>query len=289
MIARKPKVSMIALALALLIAALAVGCAFSGAREMSLPKLSDDIMTECMEAWQDSLNHNPKINASTELADPENQKDGIRYYGSFTDAQGIENHILFIPIHDYDVSVDLDVGGQHFTHRSSFALYTASYDGNSGYYLLDGVVYRPDDIPKDSLDKAAKIHQQYEKMIYGSVLKDTTPRNEAEAKLQAEAAFVSMSSYRLSGSCELCYGVFDGYSVLLQATGAGSIETKQIGSNRFLYPSSFQLVGYKDGKFHNIENLYQQGKISDESLSKLAQLHKTAIFEKFDWLDEHFT
>lgn len=274
MIVKKPKLSIIALVIVLLITAAAVGCTFFGANQSELPQLSEEVKSGCTEAWVDFLNLNPNIFAPNEFAKPQSRKDGIRYYGSFTDERGTEKHILFIPIHNYDVCVELDIRGERFSHRSGFVLYLASYYDDLESYLLDGVAYRADSIPKDALKKALEIHQQYETMIYGSVLKDTTPKNETEAKLQAEAAFTAWSSYRLAGVCEQTYGIFDGYSVILYTTGPQAIETKTIGVESFSYPCCFVLSGYKDGKFYNIDTLYRQGDFSDESLSKLAKLHQ---------------
>jgi len=277
MIAKKQKLSMITLIIVVLITLVAVGCTFTGTRSIEIPKLSEEVMDGCKEAWVDFLDHTPDVNAPREFANLETNKDGIRYYGSFPDEQGIDNHILFIPIHNYDVCVDLDIGGERFTHRSGFVMYLASYDSNIGIYLFDGVAYRPESIPKDALKTASRIHQQYEKSLYGSILRKTNPKSETEAKLQAEAAYTAWSSYRLNGECKLSYGVFDGYSIILYTTGAQAIETKQIGNESFYYHSRFILSGYKDGKFYNIEDLYLQGKFSNESLSRLANLHLIAV------------
>lgn len=90
------------------------------------------------------------------------------------------------------------------------------------------------------------------------------------------------------------YGTYEGYDILFYC-GSGmlaAISGKTIGKSSFSHPQSFSLLAYKDGEFRSLEEIYDEGLISDESVAKAADTHReyskivysyTDAFDSFDW------
>ena len=178
---------------------------------------------------------------------------------------------MFIPCAEYDVPVALEVAGELFTHRTSFLL--------CGYYQLDGYSYfRPltilvsngYEISQENIAAIAKIHRQYEKQIYGSVLKDVTPKDAETAELQINAVMLATSHQFVR---PLFYGQFEGYSTFSYEGNFPMVTTITIGSETFKSNWSFSIKAYKDGTLYDVKTLYEQGLISDTSIAQMAAIH----------------
>ena len=71
------------------------------------------------------------------------------------------------------------------------------------------------------------------------------------------------------------YGTENGYVFLFSYGMHSMTTTKVIGEYRFYCTSDFNLLAYKDGKFHKIEDLYVDGVLSDACIEKIYNVHNT--------------
>ena len=102
--------------------------------------------------------------------------------------------------------------------------------------------------------KAEISHLQYEQVGYSSGWFDETGR--------------MMDIYY--------YGTEDGY-VFLFNYGMGQMSSsKRIGEHTFSCVMEFALYAYKDGQFSSVEDLYNEGIISDECLAEIFRAHCSA-------------
>ncbi|MBE6959909.1 MAG: hypothetical protein E7448_04215 [Ruminococcaceae bacterium] len=69
------------------------------------------------------------------------------------------------------------------------------------------------------------------------------------------------------------YGTENGYVFLFIAGGGQMTTTKVIGNCRFTYPIDFYLTAYKDGEFYWLEDLYNEGILSDECIARICDAH----------------
>jgi len=288
-IAKKQKLSIPALIAVLLIAAIAVGCAFSGTGDAKLPQLSAEKRAS-LQAYFD------KIGLDSQFYAPETNEEGLRYYGSFYDENGKEYIALFQSygaitadhklFEDCNVPVQLNYGGQQLTHRAPFIIHflhaSDYYDGDyydspflTHQYNALEFVTPPSFVNKEFLSKLAETHRKYEKQIYGSVAKIITTDDEEAAKKQAHAVF-NMATSGWMTSLLFNYGQYDGYCVLSHSHGVSlTDQPTTVGGKEFPYYSNeIHLVAFKDGTLYNIDQLYADGKFSDSALSQLAKKHE---------------
>ena len=78
------------------------------------------------------------------------------------------------------------------------------------------------------------------------------------------------------------YGTFDGWRVLLTIlSGSGTTHlTGSIGGSSFDIPAGYVLQAYKDGTLMTLEKAYSEGYISDESIAKIAEIHRAYVEER---------
>ena len=88
-----------------------------------------------------------------------------------------------------------------------------TFNGYSRENFFAMLTTNPELFSNSFFTNLAKIHRKYEKLIYGSVVKVTTPRNEDDAKLQAFAVLRMMTAYYLL-YYGYNYGQYDGYYIL---------------------------------------------------------------------------
>ena len=69
------------------------------------------------------------------------------------------------------------------------------------------------------------------------------------------------------------YGTYNDYVILFQPTQLAAITTKVIAGASFTWNTSFAIYGYRDGKFHNLSDLYDAGELSAEDIAKIAKTH----------------
>lgn len=291
MIAKKPKFSIIALALALVIAVLAVGCAFSGTKQtvnIQEVQLSAEQKAEIEKGWAEYLS-DKNFKAALTFCNLENKQDGIRYYGTYKLSEdGPENHIFFIPCTDSDVPSQYSPDGIRFTHRAPFVLveYTAMDLGGKVFHYFGRISPNAYAI----LPNALELHEAYEKQLYGSVLKEVEIPNDQSGLIEAENTMLAFMGIRQNmirpdkKYNDVFLGKYDGYLTVMFRSGthAAMIMETEIGEYTFCYGSSFSLLAIKDGAFYNLKDLYEDGNISEESVAEI----EAKYYEFFpEWRD----
>ena len=69
------------------------------------------------------------------------------------------------------------------------------------------------------------------------------------------------------------YGTENGYVFLFCPGGGQMTTTKVIGKYKFTYPIEFGLSAYKNGEFYRVEDLYNEGILSDECIERIRDAH----------------
>ena len=75
------------------------------------------------------------------------------------------------------------------------------------------------------------------------------------------------------GSCRY-YGSYDGYEIIFNPGVAEMLTTIKIAQQDFIHGSSFVIYAYQDGVFHKLEDVYESGKITADSIQKIFLIHK---------------
>lgn len=72
------------------------------------------------------------------------------------------------------------------------------------------------------------------------------------------------------------YGTYQGYDIFLLGSWDGVAVncTITVGEQKFGYPQGFGLYAHKNGKIISLKDLYEDGKISDESVAAAAKIHR---------------
>lgn len=70
------------------------------------------------------------------------------------------------------------------------------------------------------------------------------------------------------------YGTYNGYTVLLEEGGLCVMSYISIGNEVFEHSSSFNLLAFRDGKFHSLKDVYEAGRISDTDIAKISNIHR---------------
>jgi hypothetical protein len=76
------------------------------------------------------------------------------------------------------------------------------------------------------------------------------------------------------GAIRPYYGIYDGYVVFMVEGMLPMVYDVTIGGEQFYYHQLITIVAYKDGTFTRLEDLYAEGKISDEAIKKIAAYHR---------------
>ena len=78
------------------------------------------------------------------------------------------------------------------------------------------------------------------------------------------------------GSC-CYYGTYQGYDILFYQSSLGSavMDSKEIAGFLFSSGSPFHLLGYRDGTFNDVSDLYNDGKLSKESIAAAFEVHNS--------------
>lgn len=284
MIAKKPKKSVVALIAAAVLVVIAAVICFSTAQQANVPQMSSDQQASILEAWsgqREYLNFEAPENFSNLFY----KRDGIRYYGSYEignyEDQTDQYSILFVPCLDSDSPTQLDINGAVFTHRSPFSLYiysTLEIAGKIFPYFEPAPLMN---VPQDALDRAAEIHATYERMLYGSVLKNVTVPNDPTGLKEAESTWLAYTGSQMDMTDtknDYFLGRHDGYLTVFFHSGTRpqAVSSIQIGNRTFWCNCGFNMIGIKDGAIHQLEDLYEQGLISLESINKIADAHYAA-------------
>ena len=85
-----------------------------------------------------------------------------------------------------------------------------------------------------------------------------------------------------------CYGSENGY-IFLFAHGFLAVEDScSIANCRFRFGDQFFLYAYKNGVFHNLEDIYSEGLVSKEAIRAAFKIHKTHLAENFPGIYEMY-
>lgn len=76
------------------------------------------------------------------------------------------------------------------------------------------------------------------------------------------------------GAIRPYYGIYDGYVVFMVEGMLPMVYDVTIGGEQFYHHQLITIVAYKDGTFTRLEDLYAEGKISDEAIKKIAAYHR---------------
>lgn len=79
------------------------------------------------------------------------------------------------------------------------------------------------------------------------------------------------------------YGTYNGYTVLFSSGMLCVVSEFQIGSYAFKWGSSCSLYAYKDGEFHNLSQVYEDGDLTDDHIEEIAVTHKAYFSQHHNW------
>lgn len=69
------------------------------------------------------------------------------------------------------------------------------------------------------------------------------------------------------------YGCYNEYDVIYLPTNDAAITQKQIGTVVFKNNCTFDLYAYRDGRFYDLRQAYDEGWVTEEALQKIAGVH----------------
>lgn len=193
--------------------------------------------------------------------------DGVRYYGSFDDLD-----ILFEAT-QLPVVTTLQIGGETFTHSSSFRLLV--HQDGAFFDLKDA--YEDGLLSDESLDLIAALHLQYQQRLYPLF---TQPPMDGDILQQMKLAFleqyVKEGDWSEKDLTVIYYGEYDGAHVgfingIFHYTQAFTSE--KVGKITFQYATGQKLLVYHDGTLMGLSEAYEQGILSDEAVVKLYQAY----------------
>ena len=70
------------------------------------------------------------------------------------------------------------------------------------------------------------------------------------------------------------YGTYNGYVIIFRWGAAQSLWSIKIGKRTFKGGIEFRLFAYKDGEFHLLEDVYEQGLIGDDAIEEIWNTHR---------------
>ena len=79
------------------------------------------------------------------------------------------------------------------------------------------------------------------------------------------------------------YGTYNGYVVLFDEGPLCVMSSEKIGNETFKWGSNFSLYAYKDGQFHELSDVYDEGHINDGQIAQIAQVHKDYFSTRNNW------
>lgn len=227
-----------------------------------------------------------------QFCNPGSGVDGIRFYGSYTkvsySGETIRYDILYVPCQALPVASQLTFAGHTFRSWNGFGLYVFSsrYMGitdsymKSFYPLADCVNENGVSmIEEEVLATALQMHNIYESLIYGSVLTQMPEENPADDLLRAKAAWLLLTGEVPEfdeKSNPRYYGSFHGYHIIFHDIGLCAVQTRTIGGETFSHYNRFELYAVKDWTFYSLEEVFDQGLVSQEDIVQLAKIHQIA-------------
>ena len=78
------------------------------------------------------------------------------------------------------------------------------------------------------------------------------------------------------------YGTYNGYVILFSEGQIDILHSVTVGTERFDHGSNFTIFAYKDGILHSMKDIYDNGGLTDEQISKIAQHHRS-LYDTSIW------
>ena len=78
-----------------------------------------------------------------------------------------------------------------------------------------------------------------------------------------------------------CYGSENGYIFLFSSEGLLAPWEIKIADYDFKLSSQFQLYAYKDGTFHQLQDVYRNGDVTESAIRAVWEAHKNHLLENF--------
>ncbi len=216
--------------------------------------------------------------------------DGIRRYYSFMKedykGQNQRYDILYIPCQALPVPTEFTFSGHTFRSRNAFGLYVFSsqhldsLDVTLNLFIPLVEYINSSTIEETALLVSVQMHNLYEEELYGSFLNEMPQENPADDLLRLKAAwlvnFGQVPAFEDVNGPRY-YGTFSGYDIIFSPTQLTATQTQTIGGESFSHTSSFELLAFKDWQFYKLQDVYDQGLISQKNIVQLAQIHREPI------------
>ena len=227
----------------------------------SMPTLTDEKKAEIENAWY----------AQYKWCWQDDPDGGYcRYYGKY---EGYD--IVFVIPAQLDDMLTAVVGtkviaGIKFYCGTTFSLY--GYRNGKIYEVYE--LYKAGELSAESIAAAAEIHDTAGKTLYLS-------EQEKEAIEQAwvvEHHGLLWDSEEKQTDAIRYYGTFDGYDIVYYIAGVSPYHNDHrslpIEGISFEYDCDSNIYGFRDGEYDFIYNLYEEGKLSRESIAEIAKIHR---------------
>lgn len=256
----------------------------TGPKPTAFQQLTAERMALIEETWHEKTSFGYQDNQV--FCSLDSAADGIRYYGSYEieNSRGTQTiDILYIPCKTLPVASQITLGGYTFRSRTAFALYVFSSTEleslgvtmNTFYPLADRVETESgiSQVPEDVLAAAAALHREYEIWLYGSELAEMPQDPPDDRMMRLQASWLMWMGH-VPNFGDSYYGTYSGYDIVFQPTMLAVVTTMEIGGVEFTYGSSFILYAHKDGRFHMLRDVYEQGLITAEEIAQIGQAHR---------------
>jgi len=227
----------------------------------SMPKLSEEKKAEIEDAWY----------AQYEWHWVDDPNGGFcRYYGNY---EGYD--IIFVisgPLDSMwaDVVDTKVIAGIEFYSGMPCSLY--GYRNGKIYEVHE--LYNSGELSAESIAAAAEIHNTGGKTLYLS-------EQEKEAMRRAwavERHGLLWNSEEKQTDAIRYYGTFDGYDIVYCIHGVSQYNddgrTISIDGILIEYDCDSNIFGFQDGEYDFIAGLYEEGKLSRESIAEIAKIHQ---------------
>jgi len=227
----------------------------------SMPKLSAEKKAELENGWYDwktTVAHKYRWYGDEGIG-----RDGIRYYGNFSGYDIILRPTALTAMHG------VTIGDVSITDGKIFDLYACK----PGYLAELKQLYDEGGISEDTVAQIAEVHYSRQ-----------WPKASEETKTLFRME-MAKHYYSLTWSDKAdrvydarYYGNLEGYDILYVVVAVppdcASYREYTIGEAKFEDDCSGNIYGYKDGILTFVTDLYNEGELSEEAISEIANVHQ---------------
>ena len=79
------------------------------------------------------------------------------------------------------------------------------------------------------------------------------------------------------------YGTYNGYIIIFAKSNATAIGEMNIAGKLFLCSNLFHIYAYRDGELYKLQDVYNDGLLSDENIAEIYEIHKRFEFRDRRW------